>query len=52
MISQGGLLVLSIFDIGGFKARPTDFSKVIGRCLRCERIALIDRSRTTEELLF
>ena len=52
MISQGGLLVLSIFDIGGFKARPTDFSKVIGRCLRCEHSALAHRSITTEELLF
>jgi len=52
MMSRGGLLVLSIFDTGGFKALPLDFSGVTGRCLHCERIALIDRSRTTEELLF
>ena len=52
MMSRGGLLVLGIFDTGGFKARPTDFSRVIGRCLHGARIALIDRSRSTEELLF
>lgn len=52
MMSRGGLLVLSIFDTGGFKARPTDFSKVIGRCLRCEHRALVHRSITTEWLLF
>jgi|GEM_PF-2286612 hypothetical protein len=52
MISQGGLLVFGTFDPSGFKALPLDFSRVTGRCLHCERIALIDRSRTTEELLF
>ena len=52
MMSRGGLLVLSIFDTGGFKARPTDFSKVISRCLRCEHRALVHRSITTEWLLF
>jgi len=52
MMIRRGLLVLSIFDSGGFKARPTDFSRVIGRCLHCEHRALIDRLRTTEELLF
>ena len=52
MISQGGLLVFGTFDPSGFKALPLDFSRVTGRCLHGARIALIDRSRTTEELLF
>lgn len=52
MMFRRGQLATRIFDPSALSALPSNFSRVTERCLHCASMALINRSRTAECLLF